>query len=69
MSNFLPNIYQSAYSDNIAWASYLFNGCLTTAHVVFYAFGLASSEGSEENHPSRMNKQLIHYDAKITECG
>ena len=65
------NVYKSAYSDNTAKASYLFNVRLTITHFVFYAFGLPSSEESEENLPSRINTQLIHeiYDAEITECG
>ena len=70
LSNFLPNkeikkeicfdIYKSAYSDNIAWASHLFNVRLTITHFVFYVFGLPSSGDSEVNRPSRMNTQLIH---------
>ena len=55
------NIYKSACSDNIAKASgYLFNVCLTIMHFVFCTFGLASSEESEENPPSRIIMQLIH---------
>ena len=40
--------------------SYLFNVRLTVTHFVFYTFGLASMEESEENPPSRINTQLIH---------
>ena len=54
------NIYKSAYSENISYASYLFNARLTITHFVFYVFGLPSSEESEENPPWRMNTQLIH---------
>ena len=41
------NIHKLAYLDNIAQASYLVNVCLTFTHFVFYVFGLASSEESE----------------------
>ena len=44
---------------NIAQASYLFNVRSRNAHFVFYTTGVASSEESEENSPSRIKTQLI----------
>ena len=39
---------------------YHFTVPLRHAHFVFYTFGVASSEKSGENLPSRIKTQLIH---------
>ena len=39
---------------------YHFTVPLRHVHFVFYTFGAASGEESEENLPSRIKKQLIH---------